>query len=121
MAIQQEIGNLGEEIAVNFLIANDHIILETNWRYSRAEVDIICMKNEVLIFVEVKTRSYNYFGQPEDFITAKKQKLMSTAASAYMQKIKHEWQIRFDVISILYSNKTDYQIKHFEDAFFPGL
>lgn len=121
MAIQQDIGNLGEEIAVDFLVNNGHTILETNWRYSRAEVDIICMKDEVLIFVEVKTRSYDYFGQPEDFVTAKKKKLMSTAASAYMQKIKHEWQIRFDIVSILYSSKSSYKIKHFEDAFFLGI
>ncbi len=121
MSIQHDIGKKGEEIAKDFLIQKGYKILEQNWRYSRAEVDIIASYQEALIFVEVKTRSYDYYGQPEEFVTAKKQKLISTAASAYMQANNHQWEIRFDIISILMGGKSSVKIQHFEDAFFLGL
>lgn len=121
MSIQNEIGKKGEEIARDFLEQKGYKILEQNWRYSRAEIDLIASYQNALIFVEVKTRSYDYFGQPEDFVTAKKQKLMSSAASAYMQANNHQWEIRFDIVSILLSGKSSMKIQHFEDAFFLGL
>lgn len=121
MALQHEIGQKGEELATEFLINNGYEILAKNWRYSRAEIDIIAKKLDVLIFVEVKARSYDFYGQPEDFVTSKKQQLMSTAASAYMHKNDHDWEIRFDVISILFNSQSSYKITHFEDAFFLGL
>jgi len=121
MSRQQDIGKKGEELAKLFLEEKGYEILELNWRYSRAEIDIIARHQEALIFIEVKTRSYDYYGQPEDFVTPKKQKLMSNAASAYMQKISHNWEIRFDIISILLNGKSSYKIQHFEDAFFLGI
>lgn len=121
MAVQQEIGLKGENLAAEFLINNNYQILARNWRYSRAEIDIIASKDEVLIFFEVKARSYDFYGQPEDFVTPKKQRLISTAASAYMYKYDHNWEIRFDIISILFDDQGAYKITHFKDAFFLGL
>lgn len=121
MSIQHDIGKKGEEIAKVFLEQKGYKILEQNWRYSRAEVDIIATHQGALIFVEVKTRSYDYYGQPEEFVTAKKQKLLSTAASAYMQAKDHQWEIRFDIVSVLLNGKSSFKVQHFEDAFFLGL
>jgi len=121
MAEKHELGKWGEQLAVNYLLDKNYEIQKTNWRYSRAEVDIIAKDGEVLVFVEVKSRSYDFFGQPEDFVDAKKRMLLSEAAAAYMEEVDHEWEIRFDIISILMEKSGRYTLKHFEDAFFPGL
>lgn len=120
MAIQQDIGNKGEEIAKTFLIQKGYEILATNWRYSRAEVDIIAKDGDNLVFVEVKTRSSAYFGPPAAFVTPKKEAFMAHAASAYIEEIEYEDEIRFDVIGVLLLENKDPEIEHYEDAFFPG-
>lgn len=116
-----KLGNKGEEVAIKFLQKKGYEILETNWRYRKSEIDIITRKDGVLIFVEVKTRSDDYFGRPESFVTNRKRTLMIDAAGAYMETIGHDWEIRFDVISVLYHNDAHQSIDHFRDAFFPGL
>lgn len=116
-----DLGAKGEEIAKKYLISIGHEILEKQWRYNKAEVDLISMIDGVLIFIEVKTRTSEYFGPPEEFVTAKKQRLMTAAASAYMQKIGHEWTIRFDIISIIIPSENKHSVHHFKDAFFLGL
>jgi len=116
---KKEIGDLGENLAVDYLHDKGYTILTQNWRYSRAEIDIIAKKEEILIFIEVKTRSYSYYGQPEDSITPGKEALIIDAAQRYMEKVEHTWEIRFDIISILLTE--EYKIKalnHFEDAFY---
>jgi putative endonuclease len=115
-----ELGSRGESLAVKFLEEKGLRILETNWRYQRAEVDIIAMTGEILVFVEVKTRTSDYFGPPETFVTPQKEKLLVRAAHAYMEKIDHQWEIRFDVVSILHRSRQDYEIRHLPDAFWPG-
>ena len=114
-------GKKGEELAVDFLTMNDLTILETNWRYKRLEVDIIAKEGDILVFVEVKTRSYDYFGKPEEFVDNKKEKRLAKAAAEYMVLINHDWAIRFDVVSILMNKENQTEIKHIKDAFFPGL
>ena len=116
-----ETGKKGEDLAVKFLKEKGYEILETNWRFRRSEVDIIAKDGAILVFVEVKTRSYDYFGKPESFVSTRKKVLLQDAASAYMRKINHTWEIRFDIIGILMQNPTNIEINHFEDAFFPGL
>jgi len=118
MAKHLEIGQLGESLALQLLEQKGYDILETNWRFSRAEVDIIAKENEILVFVEVKTRSYDYFGKPDAFVTDYKQKLLLDAAAMYMQEIEHDWEIRFDVISVLLEENREPFLQHFKDAFF---
>lgn len=118
MSRHNEIGAIGELIALDFLKEKNYVIKETNWRFGRAEIDIIAMYKDTLIFVEVKTRSYDYYGKPEEFVTSRKEMLIAHAANEYMKKIKHEWAIRFDIISILYTSSSNYKIEHFEDAWF---
>ena len=121
MSKHLELGKKGEEIATKFLIKKGYQILETNWRYRRSEIDIIIKKDEVLIFVEVKTRSDDYFGRPESFVTDRKRALMIDAANVYMEEIGHEWEVRFDVVAIIFHNPVHQTIDPFQDAFFPGL
>jgi len=111
------IGNLGEIIASNFLRdQKNYTILENNWRFSHAEIDIIAKDKETLVFVEVKTRSSGKFGRPEEFITDKKILLIQDAANEYMKFVKHEWSIRFDIISIILRTEQDYDLEHYIDA-----
>ncbi len=69
----------------------------------------------------MKTRSDDKFGRPEEFITLKKEQFMADAASAYMEQSGHDWEIRFDFISVLLQSDQHAEIEHFKDAFFPGL
>ncbi len=121
MTIQQEIGKRGEALAVNFLREQGYDILEQNWRHRKAEIDIIAMDDDILVFVEVKTRSYTYFGPPESFVDKRKIKLMTNASHVYMDKIDHQWEVRFDVISILLKEGDSFDLRHIKEAFFLGL
>ncbi len=114
----REIGYRGELLAVEYLLNSQYRILERNWRFSKAEVDIIAEKSGVLIFIEVKTRSGDRYGDPESFITTSKERLMQDAAAAYMHEKNYNWEIRFDVIGILIESNGTFQLRHFEDVFF---
>mgnify|MGYP000480176438 CR=1 FL=1 len=115
----KQLGSFGESLAYKKLLSSGYQILERNYRFSKAEVDLIVKKDDILIFVEVKTRSSSYFGQPEEFVSQNQEQLLFDAANHYMEQIGHDWEIRFDIISILYRNKNNYQLKHLKDAFFP--
>ncbi|MEE9371711.1 MAG: YraN family protein [Saprospiraceae bacterium] len=118
MAEHIEVGKKGEELACALLLKKKYKILEKNWRYKKAEIDIICEKSGLLIFVEVKTRSTTKYGQPEDFVSSAKRRLMFGAANAYMDQINHNWEIRFDVISVIINSLGPPKMTHFEDTFF---
>ena len=112
----QHLGKTGEKLSVDFLIGKGFKILNRNWRYKKAEIDIIVSKKDILIFIEVKTRKSEYFSSPEESITPKKIDLYQEAAEAYLEQHKLENEVRFDVISIIHTeNKT--KIEHFINAF----
>ena len=121
MARHNELGKAGEQLAVSFLLKKGYKILECNWRYSRAEVDIIAMDSDTLVCVEVKARSSNMWGSPAMSVTPKKEKLLADALSVYMERIDHQWEVRFDVLAVVIINEQHHEITHFQDAFFPGL
>ena len=116
MADHNELGKKGEQLAVEFLIKNDYKILEKNYRYLKAEVDIIAQIGETLVAVEVKTRSSDYFGDPQDFITQKKIKLLVSAIDYYVVQRDLDVEVRFDIIAILHQNNK-FTLEHLEDAF----
>jgi putative endonuclease len=119
MLSKKETGNEGENLATDYLKTKDYIILERNWRFSRAEIDIIARIGNLIVFVEVKTRSYTYYGQPADFVTETKEYLLMDAANAYLVDHPHDGEFRFDIISIVLGKEGTYQLEHFEDAFWP--
>jgi len=121
MAKHNLLGEEGERLAASYLQQKGYSILETNWRYSRAEVDIIAMDGDVLVCVEVKSRSTEMWGSPETAVTAKKEKLLGDALSMYMEEIDHQWEVRFDVVAVVIINDRHHEIKHYKDAFFPGM
>ncbi len=116
MALHNELGQRGEAIAVDFLIAKEHQILAKNYRYKHAEIDIISMSGGILVFSEVKARSTAKFGFPEEAISEKKQEKLMEAALQYMEENEVKTLFRFDVIAIVFENGAP-QIHHIPDAF----
>lgn len=121
MENRHQLGKEGEGLAKQLLIDKGYQILECNWRHKKAEIDIIAKINQILVFVEVKTRSTDFFGAPEEFLSTHQEKLLVDAAAIYMDLIGHQWEIRFDIISIVKNRVDGARLKHIEDAFFPGL
>lgn len=80
MKSRKEIGKLGENIAVEFLLKKGYTIIERNWRFKKAEIDIIAKIGPFIVFIEVKCRSTEIFGPPEQSINNKKEKLYKIAS-----------------------------------------
>ena len=118
MAIHNEFGRLGEEIAVRYLIGKGYKILERNWRDKHKEIDIIAMDGGELVIVEVKIRRDNSFGEPYMAVTRHKQRLLISAANSYIFRNRLNVSTRFDIISIVMKGDTPV-IDHIEDAFLP--
>ena len=117
MAEHNELGKQGEALAVEFLQQKGYEILETNWTFQKAEIDIIAQKDSVLAIVEVKTRSSIDFGLPQDFVTPKKIQLLVKAVNEYVLSKDLEVQVRFDIIAI-HKEGTEYHLEHIEEAFY---
>lgn len=116
MATHNDLGKKGEQLAVDYLQENDYIILEKNYQFKKAEIDIIAKKEDTLVVVEVKTRSSTYFGNPEDFVSPKKIKLLVYAINHYLTEKNLDIEVRFDIIAVL-KQKDLYKIRHLKDAF----
>lgn len=116
MATHNELGKKGEQLAVDFLLDKGYAIIEKNYRFHKAEIDIIVQKESVLVVVEVKTRSTSYFGNPEEFVNPKKIKLLTMAIDDYVIKNDLDVEVRFDIIAIVKQNNK-FVIEHIEDAF----
>ena len=117
MAEHNELGKFGEELAVDFLQQKGYTILETNWTFQKAEIDIIAQKENTLAIVEVKTRSSIEFGLPQDFVKPKKIQLLVKAVNEYVTSNDLDAEVRFDIIAIFKEN-NEYKIEHIEDAFY---
>ena len=118
MSSHNELGKIGEEIAVQYLLRKGYKILRRNFYFDKAEIDIIAQKEEdTVVIIEVKTRNSDYFGDPQSFVTPKKIKLLVKAANEYMVSNNLEAEVRFDIIAILKNNKQE-TLEHFENAFY---
>lgn len=117
MAYHNELGKLGEQLATNLLLEKGYEILERNFTFQKAEIDIIAKKENELIIVEVKTRNSAFFGDPQEFVNASKIKLLVKAANEYVISNNLDVEVRFDIISVI-KNKHVEQLEHFENAFY---
>lgn len=117
MAEHNELGKLGEEMAVEFLEKAGYEILETNWFFQKAEVDIIARIGETVAIVEVKTRSSIDFGLPQEFVKPKKIQLLVKAVNEYITINDLDVEVRFDIIAIHKTN-AEFVIEHIESAFY---
>jgi len=117
MAQHNQLGSEGEELAVDFLLKNDYEIIERNYRFDKAEVDIIARKKEVLAIIEVKTRSTADFGNPQDFVKPKQIQRLVKAVDEYVNTNNLDVEVRFDIIAIVREGKK-FKIEHLENAFY---
>ena len=117
MATHNELGKIGEQLAVDHLIKKGYDILETNYRFGKAEVDIIAKLNDTLAIIEVKTRSSLDFGNPEDFVKPKQIQRLVKAVDDYVVTNQLEVDVRFDIVAIVKENKG-FKIEHLENAFY---
>lgn len=117
MAQHNELGKKGEQLAVDYLVNNNYDIIERNFRFDKAEVDIIAKKNEILAIIEVKTRSTSDFGDPQDFVKPKQIQRLVKAVDEYVIENDLDVEIRFDIIAIVKTGTT-YDIEHLENAFY---
>lgn len=115
----KDIGYLGESLAIKYLVNKGYSILEKNYRIKLGEIDIICRKNNILIFVEVKSRYTNNYGYPIESVTYSKQKKIINISKFYILTNKcYNSNIRYDIIEVLLNNSNEfYNINHIEDAF----
>jgi putative endonuclease len=118
MSKHNETGVKGEQLSENFLLGKGYFILHRNWRFEKKEIDLIALYKDIIVFVEVKTRSRMDFGFPEDAVNFRKQSFMKLAAEAFLEKFPNFKKIQFDVVSIFYKNEKAIEITHFEDAFY---
>ena len=119
MAKHNELGELGEKMAVKYLEVNGYQILETNYRFGRDEVDIIAKIEDFIVFVEVKTRESNFMGEPEEAVTKAKQKRIIKVANNYIIENDLDNESRFDIFGIIINQNTEI-VKHLISAFVPS-
>ncbi|MFU8859328.1 MAG: YraN family protein [Cyclonatronaceae bacterium] len=113
-----ETGREGEEIAVRFLEQKNWTVIDRNYRFMKAEVDIVAYDGKQIIVVEVKTRRGTGFGEPEDSVTDQKKKQLYKATQAWLYERKMEGApVRFDVIAVILKKNADPVVRHHEGAF----
>lgn len=117
MAYHNELGKMGEKIAEDYLLSKGYEIVRKNYFYQKAEIDIIAKHNNMMICVEVKTRNSDFFGDPQDFVTPSKIKLLVKAMDAFIIENNIDLESRFDIIAVL-KNKTKEELTHYENAFY---
>jgi putative endonuclease len=108
------IGKKGEQLAAEFLMKKGFEIIARNYRHGRAEIDLIVRRDDWLIFVEVKARSSNDFGEPEEFVDVRKMNKLFEAAEEYIYSTDWHGHIRFDIVSVKLGKEP--VIELFEDA-----
>lgn len=117
MADHNEFGKIAEDLAVDFLVKNQYKILARNFRYLKAEVDIIAEKENQIVIVEVKARNTDAFLEPQEAVNKKKIKLLISASNYFIEENNIDKEVRFDIISVLPNKQKTLEIHHIIDAF----
>lgn len=117
MAEHNDFGTLAENVASEYLQKKHYIILARNFRYQKAEIDIIAAFKGLTVVVEVKARSYNTVIEPQEAVTKKKIKSIVLCADFFMQENNLNTEVRFDIITVLPDSNGVLQLEHIEDAF----
>lgn len=113
----KQFGQLGEDIAANYLVKKGYTLLTRNYKFGRVEIDAICEFKEEIIFVEVKTRTSDQMAYPEQAVGKAKQKNIRIAAENYLEENNITFPVRFDIIAVVKGEK--FEVEHIEDAFYP--
>ena len=120
MAAHNDLGALGEQYALEYLLEKNYQILETNWVCGHKEVDIIAKDGDNIVFVEVKTRHSTCLVNPEITVDNYKQRHLIWAANNYVNRYQYDLEVRFDIIAIVVNSNNEKRIEHIVDAFYPS-
>lgn len=117
MAEHNDFGNLAEDLAADYLTQKNYKILVRNFRYQKAEIDIVTEFEDLIVVVEVKARSYDTLIEPQEAVTKKKIKSIVLCTDFFMRERNLNKEVRFDIITVLPDQSGKLQINHIEDAF----
>lgn len=117
MAEHNDFGNLAEDLAVEYLEKKNYRIIARNFRYQKAEIDIVAEFDDLIVVTEVKARSYNTVIEPQEAVTKKKIKSIVMCTDFFMQDRTIDKEVRFDIITVLPDEKGVLQLTHIQDAF----
>ncbi|MBL6963343.1 MAG: YraN family protein [Bacteroidetes bacterium] len=120
MAEHNELGRKGEDLAAHYLQSKGYRLLHRNWVYEKDEIDLVCFHKDLLVFIEVKTRSSALYGHPEEAVSASKREKLLRVIDAYLNKYQIDQEIRIDILSILIQDNKE-KIYHIEDAIAPDF
>ena len=118
MSDAYDLGRAGEEAAARYLTFHDYRLLDRNWRFEHAEIDLIAEAFGLLSIVAVQTRATAAYGDGLESVDADKQRLLVRAADAYIRKHGLHLPVRFDVITVI-GRQAPFRITHYRDAFLP--
>jgi putative endonuclease len=118
MAAHNEAGTLAETMTSAWLEAKGYVLLARNFRYRKAEIDLIMVDQETLLFIEVKFRSGIGFGFAEGFVDRPKKKLLIQAADHFIHSRNWKKDIRFDIVSVYKDQRGVFHFRQFKDAFY---
>lgn len=118
MSEQKKIGNLGENLASEYMKSKGYETIAKNYRTPHGEIDLICENDERLVFVEVKTRRNLSCGRPSAAVGSVKQQRFISAAEKYLSENKTDKRIRLDVIEVYLNGNNEYKTVHLENAFY---
>ena len=111
------LGTKGENLAVTFLKKKGYKIIARNYKTFIGEIDIIAKDGNTTVFIEVKTRTNDSFGYPFEAVHNKKRQKLKNIALLYLKNRGQESSVRFDVLSIIYTDNGKETIEHIKDAF----
>ncbi|WP_127140862.1 YraN family protein [Flagellimonas marinaquae] len=110
-------GKLGEQKAVDYLKASGYDIVKRNYRYLKAEIDIIARQGDILVIIEVKSRTKGFLEDVSHVITPKKVKLLTMAANHFVEEMEADVEVRFDIVTVI-KHADHFDIEHIENAFY---
>lgn len=114
-------GDAGEQMAVSFLQQLGYRIADRNFRLRTGEIDIVAWDGATLVFIEVKTKAQQKFGQPEEMVGRRKQLTLERVAMAYLQRHEHHGiDVRFDVVAVQLDANAAAAVTHIPAAFSPS-
>jgi len=117
----RDLGEIGEEAAVNYLTELGYTILDRNWQCGHHEIDIVALDGEFLVIVEVKLRDYNSLITPSDAVDRQKQRNLISVANGYLRYKHRTEEIRMDIVSVVHHNAEILSVEHIQNAFYPSL
>lgn len=120
MAKHNILGHKGEDLAAEYLERHGYTIHDRDWHCGHKDLDLVVIKDNTIVFVEVKTRTGTEWGYPQDFVDDRKIRRIVNSADAYLRFYQIDMDVRFDIVSIVAEGET-YRVEHIEQAFYPPV